>query len=70
MRHSKRRGLALVTGAVAAALALSACSASSPTPSESTGDADFEPITDISLQLQWLLMKQVTPCSTPKGMPL
>ncbi|MGB4777409.1 ABC transporter substrate-binding protein [Microbacterium sp.] len=59
MRHSTRRGLALVTTMTAAALALSACSGGSePASSESGGDEDFTPITDISLQLQWLPQAQ------------
>jgi NitT/TauT family transport system substrate-binding protein len=53
MRNSIRRGL---TGAVAlsAALALAACS--SPAPTDDGGD--FEPITSIKLQLQWLPQAQ------------
>jgi len=59
MRHSTRRALALVSGAAALALALTACSSSSPAPSDTTdADGDFEPITDISLQLQWLPQAQ------------
>ncbi|PZU47533.1 MAG: ABC transporter substrate-binding protein [Microbacterium sp.] len=58
MRHSTRRGLLVAAAVTTTALALSACSGStSPAPTES-GDADFTPITDISLQLQWLPQAQ------------
>ena len=52
MRHSTRRLLTVASAVAISSLALSACSA----PAEKTGSAsgDFEPITDISLQLQWL----------------
>ena len=53
MRHSIRRG-AFAAVALASAVALSACSA----PSSPSGDADFEPITSIKLQLQWLPQAQ------------
>jgi NitT/TauT family transport system substrate-binding protein len=57
MRHSTRRLLAITGAAAATALALAACSA--PAPEASTGaDGDFEPITDIKLQLQWLPQAQ------------
>ncbi len=59
MRHSTRRGLTLASTAAIAALALAACS--SPAP-EASGDpaesGDFEPLTEISLQLQWLPQAQ------------
>lgn len=59
MRHSTRRSLAFVSGAAALALALTACSGSDPAPSEtSEPDDGFEPITEISLQLQWLPQAQ------------
>lgn len=56
MRHSTRRLLTVASAVAISALALSACSA----PAENTGSAsgDFEPITDISLQLQWLPQAQ------------
>jgi NitT/TauT family transport system substrate-binding protein len=53
MRHSIRRGLAGAV-AVSAAIALAACS--SPAPTDTGGD--FEPITSIKLQLQWLPQAQ------------
>jgi NitT/TauT family transport system substrate-binding protein len=53
MRHSIRRG-AVAAVALASAVALSACSA----PSSPSDDADFEPITSIKLQLQWLPQAQ------------
>ncbi|GGL00463.1 nitrate ABC transporter substrate-binding protein [Salinibacterium xinjiangense] len=56
MRHSTRRLLTVASVVAISSLALSACSA----PAEDTGSAsgDFEPITDISLQLQWLPQAQ------------
>ena len=56
MRHSTRRLLTVASLVAISSLALSACSA----PAENTGSAsgDFEPITDISLQLQWLPQAQ------------
>ncbi|GAA1929997.1 hypothetical protein GCM10009775_22600 [Microbacterium aoyamense] len=57
MRHSTGRGLAALSLAAVTALTLAACSGgSSPETSEGTGD--FEPLTDISLQLQWLPQAQ------------
>jgi NitT/TauT family transport system substrate-binding protein len=53
MRHSIRRG-ALAAVALGSAVALAACSS----PSAPTGDDDFEPITSIKLQLQWLPQAQ------------
>jgi NitT/TauT family transport system substrate-binding protein len=55
MKHSIRRGLLAAT-AVATAVTLAACS----TGSGDTGsdDGDFEPITSIKLQLQWLPQAQ------------
>ena len=53
MRHSYRRGLRVATVAIVSAIALSACAAPAKT---ATGD--FEPITDIKLQLQWLPQSQ------------
>lgn len=58
MRHSTRRSLLAASAVTAAALALTACSGStSPEPADTAGASgteDFTPITDISLQLQWL----------------
>ncbi|WP_404445948.1 ABC transporter substrate-binding protein [Microbacterium marinum] len=57
MRHSTRRRFAVVTTVTAGALALSACAGTtSTTPAGS--DDDFEPLTEISLQLQWLPQAQ------------
>lgn len=53
MNHSIRRGL-LGALAATAAIALAACSSPAPT----TGDEDFEPLTSIKLQLQWLPQAQ------------
>ncbi|MEO5919673.1 MAG: ABC transporter substrate-binding protein [Pseudolysinimonas sp.] len=50
MRHSIRRGL-FGAAAVASAIVLAACSTPAPAPDEG---GDFEPITSIKLQLQWL----------------
>lgn len=58
MRHSTRRGLAAASVLAVASLALAACSGSS-TPAESgAADGDFEPLTSIKLQLQWLPQAQ------------
>ncbi|MFT4123409.1 MAG: ABC transporter substrate-binding protein [Microbacteriaceae bacterium] len=56
MRHSIRRGLALA-GVTATALALAACSSSDGDGTSSSSE-DFDPITDITLQLQWLPQSQ------------
>jgi len=56
MRNSIRRGLAITAAATVAALALAACSTGSDGGDSSGGD--FEPITDIKLQLQWLPQAQ------------
>ena len=54
MRHSIRRAL-LGAAAATTAITLAACS----TPADSgSGDEDFEPLTEISLQLQWLPQAQ------------
>ena len=53
MRHSIRRGLA---GAVALSAAITLAACSSPAPTDNGGD--FEPITSIKLQLQWLPQAQ------------
>ena len=55
MRHSIRRA-AVVSVAAVIALALAACAAPATDPESPSGD--FEPITDISLQLQWLPQAQ------------
>jgi len=55
MRHSTRRGLIAASAATAMALALAACAAGSPSPEDS---GDFEPLTSIKLQLQWLPQSQ------------
>ena len=56
MRHSTRRGLTVVSIAAISAITLSACAAGAPDAGSDSGD--FEPITDISLQLQWLPQAQ------------
>lgn len=56
MRNSIRRGLAITAAATVAALTLAACSSGSDGGDSSGGD--FEPITDIKLQLQWLPQAQ------------
>ena len=58
MRISTRRGLAAVSTAVITALALAACSAPATPDASDGGSADFDPITDIKLQLQWLPQAQ------------
>lgn len=55
MRHSIRRGLAVASVATVTAIALAACAAPSAEPDDS---GDFEPLTSISLQLQWLPQAQ------------
>ena len=63
MRHSNsrsaglRRGLAAASVATVAALALAACSGASDDDGGDTGE-DFEPLTSIKLQLQWLPQAQ------------
>lgn len=55
MRHSTRRGLAAASVAAIAAITLAACAA----PADDSGATDeFEPLTEISLQLQWLPQAQ------------
>lgn len=55
MRHSTRRGLTAVSVLAAAAIALTACAA----PADDSGSSDeFEPLTSIKLQLQWLPQAQ------------
>lgn len=59
MRHSTRRGLAAASFLTIAALALSACAGSAdPETSDGGGGEDFEPLTSVSLQLQWLPQAQ------------
>jgi NitT/TauT family transport system substrate-binding protein len=54
MKHSIRRAL-LATAAAATAFTLAACTG----PADpGTGDGDFEPLTEVSLQLQWLPQAQ------------
>jgi NitT/TauT family transport system substrate-binding protein len=55
MRHSMRRGLAAASVIAVAAMTLAGCSAPADTGSDS---GDFEPITSIKLQLQWLPQAQ------------
>ena len=56
MRHSIRRALTVASVATVSALALAACSA--PAADSGTDSGDFEPITSIKLQLQWLPQSQ------------
>ena len=56
MRHSIRRGLTVASVAVVGALALAACS--TPSTTEPEGSGEFEPLTSIKLQLQWLPQSQ------------
>ncbi len=54
MRHSIRRGLAVASVATVTAIALAACAA----PADTDTSGDFEPLTSIKLQLQWLPQAQ------------
>ena len=56
MRHSIKRGLTAASVAVVSAIALSACSA--PAADTDSASGDFEPLTSIKLQLQWLPQAQ------------
>jgi NitT/TauT family transport system substrate-binding protein len=56
MRHSIRRALAVASVTAVSAIALAACSAPAADPGTDSGD--FEPITSIKLQLQWLPQSQ------------
>jgi NitT/TauT family transport system substrate-binding protein len=56
MRHSTRRAFTLASVAAVSALALAACS--TPAADPGTDSGDFEPITSIKLQLQWLPQSQ------------
>ena len=59
MRHSTRRGLFAASTVAIAALALAGCSASGTTDEgDGDGGGDFEPLTSIKLQLQWLPQAQ------------
>ncbi|MBW9122213.1 ABC transporter substrate-binding protein [Microbacterium trichothecenolyticum] len=58
MRHSIRRGLAAASVLTVAALALAACSGSEDSGDGGSGSEDFEPLTSIKLQLQWLPQAQ------------
>ena len=59
MRHSTRRGFAAASGLTIAALALAACSGSGDSGDGGDGGGeDFEPLTSITLQLQWLPQAQ------------
>jgi len=55
MRNSIRRGITVAAVTVVSAIALSACAG---TTDPGTDSEDFEPLTDISLQLQWLPQSQ------------
>ncbi len=55
MTHSIRRSLAIAAAGITA-VALAACSTPAPDTGGDTGD--FEPLTEISLQLQWLPQAQ------------
>ena len=54
MRHSIKRGL-LGAAAVTTAIALAACTSPAPDPNDG---GDFEPLTSVKLQLQWLPQAQ------------
>ncbi|KJL40718.1 MULTISPECIES: ABC transporter substrate-binding protein [Microbacterium] len=59
MRHSIRRGLAAASVFTVAALALAACAGSGDSADDGGGGSeDFEPLTSIKLQLQWLPQAQ------------
>ncbi|MBB2975394.1 NitT/TauT family transport system substrate-binding protein [Microbacterium endophyticum] len=58
MRHSTKRILTFASAATVAALTLTACSGITSDTSSDSASGDFEPITDISLQLQWLPQAQ------------
>ena len=55
MRHSTRRGLAAVAAAAVTALPLAACTTAE---TDTTDSGEFEPITSVKLQLQWLPQAQ------------
>ncbi|MDH6181458.1 NitT/TauT family transport system substrate-binding protein [Microbacteriaceae bacterium SG_E_30_P1] len=55
MRLRTRRGIAALSAAAITALALTACAAPA---ADDSASGDFEPLTDIKLQLQWLPQAQ------------
>lgn len=57
MRHSTRRALAAASSFAVAALVLAGCAGSGDT-GDTGSDEDFEPLTSVSLQLQWLPQAQ------------
>lgn len=58
MRHSTRRGLVAASFVGITALALTACSGSGDSGGTGGDPGDFEPLTTVSLQLQWLPQAQ------------
>ena len=58
MRHSIRRGMFTASTIAITALALAACSGSDADTAADTDSSDVEPLTEISLQLQWLPQAQ------------
>ena len=58
MRHSTRRSLIVAATVTTAALTLSACAGSSSPDSTTDAEGTFTPLTEISLQLQWLPQAQ------------
>ncbi|WP_243074276.1 ABC transporter substrate-binding protein [Microbacterium sp. SS28] len=58
MRHSIRRGLIAASTVAIASLALAACSGSGSPEETGSADGDFEPLSSIKLQLQWLPQAQ------------
>ena len=57
-RASARRRLGVGTISIVTALALAACSGSEDSGDGGGGSEDFEPLTSIKLQLQWLPQAQ------------
>ena len=58
MRHSIRRGMFTASTIAITALALAACSGPDADTAADTDSSDVEPLTEISLQLQWLPQAQ------------
>jgi NitT/TauT family transport system substrate-binding protein len=58
MRHSIRRALVAVSAVGIASMALAACAGGDSGTPAASGDADFEPLTSVKLQLQWLPQAQ------------
>ncbi|GAA2581221.1 ABC transporter substrate-binding protein [Microbacterium binotii] len=58
MRHSIRRTLVAVSAVGIASMALAACAGGDSGAPAASGDSDFEPLTSIKLQLQWLPQAQ------------